>query len=319
MKQRRPTKLPLLFAALFTLFGFSLSRLSTFSYPEDHSAVSIQSLGLQQDDSSRVLESLKSTNDASDAYIRDHYSRHYSMEELAPIFAPWTMVFFKHQILAVRAITKLNLNKVPGDIVECGVWKGGMTMGMIFANMRDNIDRHFWLYDTFEGLPQPSERDEERAHQVWDQVQKGDPTVNDVAKHRVEDGKWNYGALDLVKSNVYYTHYPRDKIHFIKGKVEDTLPITKLPEKIALLRLDTDWYDSTLAELNYLWDRLVPEGVLIIDDFCTWGGSRKAPLNSLETSWDWTLSRFPRRNFAWITGKRRRTRSGPSRLKILSI
>jgi hypothetical protein len=118
---------------------------------------------------------------------------------------------------------------------------------------------------------------------------------------------------------MYYTHYPRDKIHFIKGKVEDTLPITKLPEKIALLRLDTDWYDSTLAELNYLWDRLVPEGVLIIDDFCTWGGSRKAPLNSLETSWDWTLSRFPRRNFAWITGKRRRTRSGPSRLKILSI
>jgi hypothetical protein len=89
-------------------------------------------------------------------------------------------------------------------------------------------------------------------------------------------GKWNYGSLSLVKSNMYYTHYPRDKIHFIKGKVEDTLPITKLPEKIALLRLDTDWYDSTLAELNYLWDRLVPEGLLTIDNFCTWGGSRKA-------------------------------------------
>jgi O-methyltransferase len=240
-----------------------------------NSTVSFDSLGLQEG-SSRMLESLKSTNAASDAYIRDHYNRHYSMEELAPLFKPWTMVFYKHQILAVQAITKLNINKVPGDVVECGVWKGGMTMGMIFANMRDNIDRHFWLYDTFEGLPQPSAEDGERAHEVWAQVQKGDPTVNDVAKHRVEDGKWNYGALSLVKSNVYYTHYPRDKIHFIKGKVEDTLPTTKLPEKIALLRLDTDFYDGTKVELEYLWDRIVPGGILIIDDFCMWNGARTA-------------------------------------------
>jgi O-methyltransferase len=90
---------------------------------------------------------------------------------------------------------------------------------------------------------------------VWEQIQKGDPSVNDVGKHRVEDGKWNFGALPVVKNNVYYTNYPRDKIHFVKGKVDDTLPVTQLPEKIALLRLDTDFYESTKIELEMRWDR----------------------------------------------------------------
>uniref|UniRef100_A0A6U4GBG6 Macrocin O-methyltransferase n=2 Tax=Phaeomonas parva TaxID=124430 RepID=A0A6U4GBG6_9STRA len=73
-----------------------------------------------------------------------------------------------------------------------------------------------------------------------------------------------------------FTNYPRDKFHFIKGKVEDTLPVTKLPDKIAILRLDTDWYLSTKAELEYMYERLQPGGLLFVDDFCSWGGSRKA-------------------------------------------
>ena len=77
-------------------------------------------------------------------------------------------------------------------------------------------------------------------------------------------------------NNMFYTGYPPDKIHFIQGKVEDTLPKTKLPDKIAILRLDTDWYESTKIELEYMWDRLVVGGVLIVDDFCSWGGARKA-------------------------------------------
>jgi O-methyltransferase len=218
-----------------------------------------------------------STDEGSaDPSVMNHYAKNYKMEELEPIYDTWTMVGKPHQALAIESIQQLNERNIAGDIVECGVWKGGMTMGMIFANMKHNTDRHFWLFDTFEGLPQPSKMDDARSHKVWKQVQDGDESVNNIGKHRVEDGKWNYGSLPVVKSNIYYTHYPRENIHFIQGKVEDTLPVTKLPEKIALLRLDTDFHDSTKAELEYMWDRLVPGGILLVDDFCAWGGSRDA-------------------------------------------
>jgi hypothetical protein len=79
----------------------------------------------------------------ADPAVRDHYHQYYHMDELLPIFKPWTMATHQQQSLAVQAMMQLNVNKVPGDVVECGVWKGGMTMAMIFANMRDNTDRHF--------------------------------------------------------------------------------------------------------------------------------------------------------------------------------
>lgn len=212
-----------------------------------------------------------------DAAVRDHFNKHYTMEELKALYAPWTMVTPQHQTLAIQAVDAMNLENIEGDIVECGVWKGGMTMGMVFANMRHNTDRHFWLFDTFEGLPAPTEKDDTRAKETWERIQNGDASVNDGPNpHRVEDGKWNYGALTVVQNNVFYTNYPRQNFHFIKGKVEDTLPVTTLPEKIAILRLDTDFYESTKIELELLWDRLVPGGTVIIDDFCMWGGARRA-------------------------------------------
>jgi len=81
--------------------------------------------------------------------------------------------------------------------------------------------------------------------------------------------------LDEVKKNVYGTGYPQDKIHFVKGKVEDTIPGT-MPNQIALLRLDTDWYQSTMHELTHLFPLLQAKGVLIIDDYGHWQGAGKA-------------------------------------------
>jgi hypothetical protein len=89
------------------------------------------------------------------------------------------------------------------------------------------------------------------------------------------DNVWCYSPLEEVKSNLKKTEYPFGQIHFIKGKVEDTLPEPSIG-KIALLRLDTDWYESTKHELETLYDKLVPGGVLIIDDYGHWSGSRKA-------------------------------------------
>ena len=74
---------------------------------------------------------------------------------------------------------------------------------------------------------------------------------------------------------MYSTGYDKSKIHLVKGKVEETIPKT-LPERIALLRLDTDWYASTKHEMLHLFPRLVPGGVLILDDYGSWLGARKA-------------------------------------------
>ena len=71
------------------------------------------------------------------------------------------------------------------------------------------------------------------------------------------------------------TGYPEEKIHLIKGKVEDTLP-TILPERLALLRLDTDWYESTKVCLKFLYPQVVSGGYVILDDYGTWAGCRKA-------------------------------------------
>jgi hypothetical protein len=150
------------------------------------------------------------------------------------------------------------------------------------VNQRNNTDRNFWLFDTFEGLPEPtSDKNGIVAQQIYRDIhdtnkEKSKDVVNREKRRSIESGKWNYGPLDVVKNNVYYTGYPKERIHFVQGKVEDTLPKTILPDKIAVLRLDTDWYESTNAEMDYLWDRLQPGGVLIIDDFCSWQGSATA-------------------------------------------
>jgi hypothetical protein len=84
-----------------------------------------------------------------------------------------------------------------------------------------------------------------------------------------------YASLNEVKSAMARTKYNPDRVHFIQGKVEDTIP-GQAPESIALLRLDTDWYESTRHELEHLFPRLSPGGILIIDDYGDWQGARKA-------------------------------------------
>ena len=88
-------------------------------------------------------------------------------------------------------------------------------------------------------------------------------------------------SLEEVQKNMSLTKYPTEKIHFVKGKVEDTIP-DKAPEKIAILRLDTDWYESTKHELEYLFPRLIEGGILIIDDYGHFEGSRIAVDEYLE-------------------------------------
>lgn len=212
--------------------------------------------------------------------VRRHFKT-LSFDEVHKLVSFWTMVGRPHIKLVYDHIRVLNSKGINGDIVECGVWKGGTTMAMIFANMKFDITRNFFLFDTFEGLPKPdSPEDDNKSKRIWAEVQAGNNTAVRSGRgiRLAEEGKWNYGPESVVRNNMLYTQYPMEHIHLIRGKVEDTLRnfTHLLPDKIAVLRLDTDWYSSTLVELEVLYDRLVPGGLLVIDDYCSWAGSRKA-------------------------------------------
>jgi O-methyltransferase len=169
-------------------------------------------------------------------------------------------------IQAVRYISK---NNIAGDIVECGVWKGGSMMAAALTlNQLADDSRHLYLCDTFEGMTEPAEIDKDF---------KGDDALT-TYKSSINDGStssWCYASLDSVKEVMAKTGYNPTKIHFVKGKVEDTIPVAA-PEQISLLRLDTDWYESTRHELIHLFPRLSVGGVIIIDDYGYWQGSRMA-------------------------------------------
>ena len=168
-----------------------------------------------------------------------------------------------------NAVNYLVKNKVEGDFVECGVWRGGSTMAAIDTLIKaGDKSREIYLYDTFEGMSEPTELDKistgTGANELMETSDKNDAT-----------SVWCYSALEEVQQNVGTLKYPASKVHYVKGKVEDSIPGT-IPQKIALLRLDTDWYESTAHELKHLYPLLVPGGVIIIDDYGHWEGARKA-------------------------------------------
>ena len=185
----------------------------------------------------------------------------------------------------------VNATEVPGDIVEAGVYRGGLSMVMAWAEMvavhgarHPHPRRTLWLYDTFEGLPPPTAEDDNIARLRWANAAKvSGAAARDAFRHGSEhideNGviRWNYGPLDEVRRNMNATGYPMHRVRFVKGRLEDTLkePDT-LPGRIAVLRLDTDWFESTRAALDALFPRLSPGGYLFIDDYCKWRGQRAA-------------------------------------------
>jgi O-methyltransferase len=180
-----------------------------------------------------------------------------------------TMTSVYRMFALFNAARYISVNNIEGSFVECGVWKGGSSMCAALTFLRYDRSgkyRDFYMYDTYEGMPEPDKQDSALGldtFKVWKSRQKAD------------HNEWCYGALDIVKANLTSTKYPSEKINYVKGKVEDTIPGV-LPGKIALLRLDTDFYSSTKHELKYLFDLVVKGGVIIIDDYGYWDGCRQA-------------------------------------------
>jgi len=181
-----------------------------------------------------------------------------------------TMTSKESMYALYKAVAYVIKNQIPGDFIECGVWKGGSMMLVAHVLLELNAsDRKLYLYDTYEGLPEPTEND-------FSLTGKKDAAIHNWKKEqKIGHNEWCFASFDEVKMNLGLTKYPEENMFFIKGKVEETIPVS-MPSNIALLRLDTDWYESTKHELIHLFPLLSVSGVLIIDDYGQWAGSKKA-------------------------------------------
>jgi hypothetical protein len=188
-------------------------------------------------------------------------------KEILSAVAPFTMTSIERIVCLIRATKYIVENRIEGDFVECGVWRGGSMMVVAHTLRRmGDTTRKLYLYDTFAGMSQPTEKDIRfdgiTAHELIDEVYK-------------DARAWCYADKVDVTKNLLSTGYPEHNLLLIEGKVEETIPQT-LPTQICLLRLDTDWYESTRHELTHLYPKLVKNGVLIIDDYGHWQGARQA-------------------------------------------
>jgi len=169
-----------------------------------------------------------------------------------------------------ETIGYITSNEVPGAIVECGVWRGGSMMAVARTLLNLGIvDRELYLFDTFEGMTAPRGVDR----------RVGDGAMAEElmsARSPLEaDNIWCVASLDEVRANLEGIGYPSHRVHYVRGRVEDTIP-GHAPSEIAILRLDTDWYESTRHEMESLYDRISADGVLIVDDYGEWEGARRA-------------------------------------------
>jgi hypothetical protein len=188
---------------------------------------------------------------------------------------PHTMTGVARLQALIDAVRYLERRGVAGAFAECGVWRGGSVLAMIETLRGAGAPpREIWLYDTFEGMTEPTDEDisafEPPALATWrEATARGDRPWAEL-----------FGAdvfsEESVRSTLTATGYPTDHLHLVRGPVEETLP-GQMPEgPLALLRLDTDWYESTRHELVHLYPRLASGGVLIIDDYGHFEGARRA-------------------------------------------
>jgi hypothetical protein len=180
--------------------------------------------------------------------------------------APFTMTSPERIQALVDSVRHLERHHVAGSFVECGVWRGGSMMAAALA-LAGATNRELFLFDTYEGNPAPGDPDVDHRGVSAAQQLAADPsrTAHISAVAHLED----------VRRNMASTGYPESLIHYVAGNVEDTIP-AMAPDRIALLRLDTDWYASTRHELQHLFPRMVSGGVLIVDDYGHWRGARQA-------------------------------------------
>ncbi len=149
---------------------------------------------------------------------------------------------------------EIDRQSVPGDVIECGVYNGGSAALMASVCTRSPLHRSVWLFDSFEGLPEPTEKDGDKARSC---------------------GWWCHGDLSKVRAVFQKLRIPESHIHIIKGWFQDTFPSVRTGD-IALLHIDADWYESVKLCLERFYDSVQPGGFVVIDDYGHWEGCKRA-------------------------------------------
>ncbi|MGW8376792.1 TylF/MycF/NovP-related O-methyltransferase [Streptomyces sp. ODS28] len=186
---------------------------------------------------------------------------------------PYTMTSPERLNALILAVRHVHRHGIAGGIVECGVWRGGSMQAAAKTLLSlGERDRDLHLFDTFEGMPPPTDEDLRR---------DGKSAAELLAAQGRERPIWAVAGLEDVQAGFRTLAYPGHRIHYVTGMVEDTVP-ARAPDRIAVLRLDTDWYASTKHELEHLYPRLAHGGVLLLDDYGYWQGSRQAVDEYLE-------------------------------------
>ena len=178
------------------------------------------------------------------------------------------MVSIERLWAVIQSTKYIIKNNIDGDFVECGVWRGGCSLAIAMVLEDLKAERKIYLFDTFGGMTEPTKHDKS--------VHGKNAEKRFKNSKKAEYNTWCYASIEDVKSEFKKVGLEK-KALFVKGDVIETLnKEINLPDKISLLRLDTDWYESTKQELNVLYPKLVKDGVLLIDDYGSWEGARKA-------------------------------------------
>lgn len=185
------------------------------------------------------VSSVRSFYDMCQMYRLMYKVRHYTMLDMTQL------------ILIYRLIREVNLNHVPGDVVQCGVWNGGSGALMAFAVMQSDLRREIWLFDSFQGMPRPTEKDGHSPQGWW-------------------TNPYFVGDPEKVRDILQKLYIPNDRVHIVKGWFQDTIPSTPISQ-ISLLHIDADWYESVKLCLEYFYDRVSSGGFMVFDDYGLFG------------------------------------------------
>ena len=261
---------------LCKLFGFDFCTLSGFEVIVKERELSNLKI---INDQLIIIENLKNPplSELDFQLLMQHQNQLAGFKDLDPEFSPiyefsksYTMTSTERLFHLYKTVEYIVRANIPGDLIECGVWRGGsmMLVAQTLIALGDT-SRTLYCCDTFEGHPKPSNKLD---IDLW-----GNAAVNDWNKHKKTDetSSWGYVSMDEVQSNMESTGYPMNKIIFVKGMVEKTLGTIE-SNKFSLVRLDTDWYDSAKVGLDNLWPKLSIGGVLLVDDYGHYKGQKIA-------------------------------------------